>query len=659
MSPELKNKTNDYSKNDLWSIGILLYYISMKGNYPFTSLDNYSLIEKTIKNGILYESLKENCLANLIINLLKYNKNERLDWNNYFNYSINNNIITKNLDLLGKNRKPISKNEIDNLFEKVSCICKIEYFIDDEILQGSGFFVELEKKDIPIKYALFTNNYILNENNIKINKIINITTYKSYSNYQNRTIKITEKRIAFTNKELDFTCIQLFESDGIKNYFKIDYNIFDKNNLENEDIFLLKYPSKNDISFSLGKILSFNDNKIRHSATIQEDFSGSPIIRRNKYDKNYKIIGLDYSKHNNKNNLIKIKDNIYESNLAISFNLIINYIIKEKINKIIGIFNITNEDINKKIRIINSFEKYKKEYKIKNKEDDYKFENKKEIKENIKIKINNEYIDFTYFYKFKEKGEYKIEYSFYKDKLQKLDYLFCECYSLKYLYLSNFNTEDIINISYMFYNCSSLIYINLLTFNTKNVTDMSYMFSDCISLKDLDLSKFNTEEVINMSYMFYNCSSLKNVDLSNFNTQNVTDMSYMFYNCNSFEVLDLSKFNAQNVIDINHMFYGCSSLFNVDLSKFNSKKIINISYMFYNCSSLKNIDLSKINSENITDMSYTFYNCCSLRSLDLLNFDSKNCKNMNKIFYKCSSLKIQDLNTRDEQIIDNFINNQN
>ena len=142
ISPEIKNKINDYSKSDLWNIGILLYYISMKGNYPFNSFDNYSLIEEEIKNGILYDNLKENNLSNLIIKLLKYNKDERIEWKEYFNYKFNK-IIPKNLDILGKNRNPISKNEIDILCNKVLSICKIEYKIYGEIFEGCGFFVEI------------------------------------------------------------------------------------------------------------------------------------------------------------------------------------------------------------------------------------------------------------------------------------------------------------------------------------------------------------------------------------------------------------------------------------------------------------------------------------------------------------------------------------
>ena len=53
---------------------------------------------------------------------------------------------------------------------------------------------------------------------------------------------------------------------------------------------------------------------------------------------------------------------------------------------------------------------------------------------------------------------------------------------------------------------------------------MRKMFCSCYSLTKLDLSNFNTQNVTDMDYMFYNCSSLTKLDLSNFNTQNVTDM---------------------------------------------------------------------------------------------------------------------------------------
>ena len=71
---------------------------------------------------------------------------------------------------------------------------------------------------------------------------------------------------------------------------------------------------------------------------------------------------------------------------------------KEKENYIIGEIEIKEEDINKDIRIINSFEEVKRIIKLKDCKDDYKYENEKEIKENCIIEINDKIIPFSYYY---------------------------------------------------------------------------------------------------------------------------------------------------------------------------------------------------------------------------------------------------------------------
>ena len=45
---------------------------------------------------------------------------------------------------------------------------------------------------------------------------------------------------------------QLFKSDDIINYFKIGPKLFfnNKNNIKDNDIFILQFPSGNDLSFS-------------------------------------------------------------------------------------------------------------------------------------------------------------------------------------------------------------------------------------------------------------------------------------------------------------------------------------------------------------------------------------------------------------------------
>ena len=57
-------------------------------------------------------------------------------------------------------------------------ICKIIYekIVDNEKKEGIGFFCEIN--NFPIKYALFTNNHILNGYDIEIGNTINIEYYE-------------------------------------------------------------------------------------------------------------------------------------------------------------------------------------------------------------------------------------------------------------------------------------------------------------------------------------------------------------------------------------------------------------------------------------------------------------------------------------------------
>ena len=276
----------------------------------------------------------------------------------------------------------------------------------------------------------------------------------------------------------------------------------------------------------------------------------------------------------------------YKDSIEKISNKINNMNINNIVNKIIGEIYIKEDDINKKIQIINSFENFKREIKWRDTEDDdWKYENEKEIKENIEIKINGKIIDFTYFYNFNKKGKYNIEYSF-KNNLSKICYMFYDCNSLTNLNLSNFNTQNVTNMSHMFYDCNSLTNLNLTNFNTQNTTNMSHMFSGCNSLTNLNLSNFNTKNATNMSHMFWFCNSLTNLNLSNFNTLNVTNMSNMFSFCNSLTNLNLSNFNTQNVTDMNEMFGYCESLTNLNLSNLNTQNVTNMSNIFCGCVSL-------------------------------------------------------------------------
>ena len=204
---------------------------------------------------------------------------------------------------------------------------------------------------------------------------------------------------------------------------------------------------------------------------------------------------------------------------------------KHNRNLISGEIYIKPNDINKGIRIINSFENFKRETGVKNKEDDWKYENEKEIINNIEIKINGMINQFSYFYRFPREGKYNIQYSF-KNYLTKTNHMFWGCNLLTNLDFSNFNSKNVTNMSHMFGGCNSLEKLNLFNFNTQKVTNMKGMFLCCSLLRNLNLSTFNTQNVTNMNHMFLCCYSLTNLDLLNFNTQNVSNMIGMFDGCN-------------------------------------------------------------------------------------------------------------------------------
>ena len=245
------------------------------------------------------------------IYILYYENKEIID--DLFDYSSNNDEI--NLEgLVEGHSLPIKKREINNILEKEISICKIR----NENKIGTGFFCRINIDDIPFKLALFSNNHILDRNSIKPGKEI-VIEHKNISTY--KILEITKDRRTFTDEELDYTCIEIFEDDKIfknneiEQLFKIDHNILEENisSLLNNDIFILQYPEGNEFSFSVGKIDYIDNKLIKHTASTIGGSSGSPIIKRN----NYSIIGIHFGGKKKENNIEYIESNLSTNVLSI------------------------------------------------------------------------------------------------------------------------------------------------------------------------------------------------------------------------------------------------------------------------------------------------------------------------------------------------------
>ena len=309
-------------------------------------------------------------------------------------------------------------------------------------------------------------------------------------------------------------------------------------------------------------------------------------------------------------------------------------------NIITGEIFIEDEQKNKNVNIINTYENVARNEDDRKEKDEFNYNNDMEIMNNLVIKINGEKIkmDLVYLYKFKEKGKYNIEYIF-SNNITKTDYMFANCSCHINIDLSKFIFDNVTNTCGMFYNCQALTDIKgISNWDTKKVLDMSYMFNNCKKLKNLsDISKWDTKSVINLSNMFSSCESLNNIpDISNWNIKNVFNMNEMFAYCGLMNSIpDISKWNTINVTNMSGIFYYCKSLKIIpDISKWNTRNVTNMSLMFSNCESLNSIpDISRWNTKNVTNMNYMFYKCKNLKNKpDISKWDTTNVTNQIDMF---------------------------
>jgi len=514
-----------------------------------------------------------------------------------------------------------------NLSNIENSICKIN---GDTI--GTGFFCKIEcnNKKIPV---LMTNYHVINDKFLEDNQSLKVYIKNDY-----HTININKdsKIYSSTDNEYDIMIIKINKDNkDIKNYLEIDSNIYKKDSLltyKNECVYILHYPNHSEkVNFSYGNgVEKEGKYDIKHKCNTQPGSSGAPILS----SLTNKVIGIHKgfipkeSESFNVGTFLKFPlDELNQKLLKDS---------KSKKNFIVAELCIKEEDINKDIRILNSYEEYMRENLPEfNLEEEYM--NEKEINK-CRIKINGETIPFTYCHKFRAKGNYTIKYSF-MNYITKANNMFFGCSSLTNINLLSFNSENITNMSNMFLGCYSLINIDFSNFNTENAINMEGMFKGCSSLKNLNLSNFRTQDVIIMNSMFEGCSSLINIDLSNFNTEKVTEMICMFHKCSSLISIDLSNFNTENVTNMNGMFLQCSSLKNINLSKFNTEKVTKMFYMFGGCSSLIDINLSNFRTHNVITMQGMFLGCSSLIDINLSNFNTEKVFTMQDMFSGCSSLK--------------------
>ena len=108
IPPEVINGENDLVKCDLWSIGIIIYYMYFK-KYPYEGMNEFMLM-KDINSQKKLETIENNELNDLMNKLLKVKVSERISWEEYFNHPFFKN---KEIELKDNENKQNNSKDYD------------------------------------------------------------------------------------------------------------------------------------------------------------------------------------------------------------------------------------------------------------------------------------------------------------------------------------------------------------------------------------------------------------------------------------------------------------------------------------------------------------------------------------------------------------------
>ena len=279
---------------------------------------------------------------------------------------IDENIINENKVVEGNsiNLKGM-QNFIITLDKK---ICRI--ILSDSY--GSGFLCKIPyPEEDDVFKVLITNNHVLNEKTLKTIKKIRIEINKSQ-----KEINLNAERKIWTDKNLDYTIIEVLNSDDFNDFLVADYNDVNDENLQNIkylncSILLAAYMENQQIFFNQRNIISTPNQigKFLHDCNTVPGSSGGPIISVD----NFNVIGIHkgYDKKHDKNVGILLRNII---NNIRNKNSLINLDSNNNINIIIDDFpNINNIDDNDNIK--DEEENIDNEINDENNADNYNFNN--------------------------------------------------------------------------------------------------------------------------------------------------------------------------------------------------------------------------------------------------------------------------------------------
>ena len=168
MSPEVLKGEKDKisSKTDIWSLGIIIYYMLFK-EFPYTISNKNNVKEIVIKSKL--KQTYDVKLNDLINKMLVININQRISWEEYYNHPFLN--IKSNQNIKSKEFKKITSFKNQKILEIDFAKEEVLYLMQTNT---NYFIASIGKGKIKIFDNFFTTLLTIHEDNDQINYIIQI-----------------------------------------------------------------------------------------------------------------------------------------------------------------------------------------------------------------------------------------------------------------------------------------------------------------------------------------------------------------------------------------------------------------------------------------------------------------------------------------------------
>ncbi len=547
-APEV-NEGNGNSKSDLWSIGIILYYLYFN-IIPFKNPKEYFS-----SNNVLLKKSNFELFDELLSKLIKKDPKERINWDEYFIHPFNNlQIIEIYIDTEKNNTNTQILNK--DYFKYDQLKDSIIYIDDNKNKFNTNFKLNKGKHKIIIYF-----NNIINNSSSMFNGCKDIIEIK-FINF--KTYKITNMSEMFAN---------------CSNLYKLDVSDFNTENVK-------------DMKLMFGGCSKLNNLNVKNFKT--NNVTDMSLMFANCSNLN----NLNVSNFNTEN-VINMKGMFQKCSKLNNLN-IKNF----KTNKVTDMSGMFNNCSNLNNLDISSFNTQKVK--------DMKAMFQECIKLNkldVKNFETNEVNDMSGMFN-NCSNLIDLDLSnFNTENVINMKGMFNECSKLNKLDISNFKTNKVKDMSYMFNKCSNLNNLVVNNLNTENVINKKEMFNECYKLNKLFIQNFTTNKVINKQTKEknepINNNIIKNINIKE--NENDYYKNFKFENMNNIKTLNNNKgsINCLKILNDGRLAVGDS---NSDLIIYNKETfkpeiiIQNNLSTLYNFTQLKNnyIACSFFNNNNHT-----------------------------------------------------------